>query len=131
MSDKVVYLHDRRPHDVAQVVRIGFFDHRRAEHLWSANELTARRFVIEAANVQRQAGLLRTLRDAGAEIALDTNVAELSVKGRFGGAVRTAPYAPKDWVLEPDEMVAGSTRCWATRKRTSWCSDPAPRRRSQ
>ena len=82
MSDNVVYLHGR-PREVAQAVRIGFFDHRQAEHLWSANKLTARRFVIEAANVERQAGLfanaegmrtqrsclIRTLRNSASKAA--------------------------------------------------------------
>lgn len=110
MSDNVVYLHGRRPRKVAQAVRIGFFDHRQAEHLWSANKLNARRFIIEAANVQRQAGFLRTLLDANAESILDTNVAELSVSGRFSGAVKAAPWAPDGRMLEPDDMIAGTNR---------------------
>ena len=110
MFGKVVYLHGRPPREIAQIVRIGFFDHRQAEHLWSANKLTARRFVVEAANVERQASLIRTLKDAGAEIVLDTNVAELSVRGRFSGAVKAAPWAAEDRMLDAGDMAAGTNR---------------------
>lgn len=110
MTDNVVYLHGR-PRGVAQITRIGYFEHRQCEHLLSANKLAPRRFVIEAANaVDRQAGLLGTLRDADAEIVLDTNAAELSVPGRFSGAMKSAPWAAGGRMLEPDDFVAGSNR---------------------
>ena len=110
MTGNVHYLHGRPPREIAQVIRVGFFEHRQAEHLWSTNKLTARRFVLEAANVERQASFLRTLQDAGAEIVLDTNVAELSVRGRFSGAVKAAPWAPAGRMLDADDMVAGTNR---------------------
>ncbi|MCC0068052.1 MAG: hypothetical protein H6896_13920 [Rhodovulum sp.] len=110
MTGNVVYLHDRPPREVAQAVRVGFFDHRLAEHLWSANKLNARRFVFEAANVERQESLLRTLRDAGLETVLDTNVAELSVRGRFSSGVKTAPWACEGRMLDADDVVAGTNR---------------------
>ena len=109
MAENIVYLHGR-PREVAQVARIGFFDHRQAEHLWSANKLHPRRFIVEASNFDRQTGLLRTLRDAGAEVVLDTNAAELSVPGRFSGAVKSAPWAVENRMLEADDFVAGTNR---------------------
>jgi hypothetical protein len=110
MAGNVVYLHGRPPREIAQIIRVGFFDHRQAEHLWSANKLMARRFVVEAASVERQASLIRTLRDAGAEIVLDTNIAELSALGRFSGYVKAAPWAAHGRVLDADDLVAGTNR---------------------
>ncbi len=110
MVGNVVYLHDRPPREVAQTVRVGFFDHRQAEHLWSANKLSARRFVFEAANVERQEGFLRTLRDADVELVLDTNIAEFSVRGRYSGAVKAAPWAAEGRMLDADDVVAGTNR---------------------
>lgn len=109
MTDNIVYLYDR-PREVAQVTRIGFFEHRQCEHLLSANKLAFRRFAVEAANIERQAGLLRTLRDARAEVVLDTNAAELSVPGRFSGAAKSAPWAGNGRILEPGDFVAGTNR---------------------
>jgi hypothetical protein len=62
MSDNVVYLH-RRPREIAQYMRVGFQEHSRCEHLLSANKLSVRRYVIEAANFERQAGLVQMLKD--------------------------------------------------------------------
>lgn len=92
MANNIVYLHGK-PREVAGVTRVGFSEHRACEQLLSSNKLNSRRFVMEAAYLHRQRSLLRTLRDAKAEIVLDTNCAELSVLGRCAGAVRTAPWA--------------------------------------
>jgi hypothetical protein len=99
-----------QPSKIAQAVRIGFSEHLQAEHLIGSNKLTARRFVIEAAHAARHAHLLQTLRDAGAEIVLDTNVAELSVPGRFSGSMKDAPWAVDGRMLEIDDVVAGTNK---------------------
>ena len=91
MTDNVVYL--QKPREIAQFMRVGFLEHRRCEHLLSAGKLPMRRFVIEAANFERQGSLVRSLKDEGAEIVLDTNAAELSTRGRFGSSVSAAPWA--------------------------------------
>ncbi len=109
MADNVVYLHGK-PREVAQVTRVGFSEHRLCEQLLSANKLASRRYVVEAAFLQRQRSLLRTLKDSKVEVVLDTNCAELSVPGRCSGAVRTAPWAHDDQPLEPGDFVAGTNR---------------------
>lgn len=109
MTDNVVYLHGR-PTEVAMALRIGFSEHRVCEQLLEANKIAARRFIVEGANLKRHASLLRTLKDRGEEIILDTNVAELSAPGRFAGAVSSAPWSAEDRPLEPDDFVAGTNR---------------------
>lgn len=112
MTSNVVRLFDPppQPRQIAQSVRIGFSEHLLAHRLIGSNKLTARRFVIEAAYAARHADLLQTLRDAGAEIVLDTNVAELSVPGRFSGSVKDAPWAAEGRMLDADDLVPGTNR---------------------
>lgn len=113
MADNIVYLHTPPPppREVAHAVRIGFSEHNQAEHLLGANKLPAQRFVIEAANADRHKSLIQTLHDRGGiEIVLDTNVAELSVPGRFSGSMKDAPWARGDRMLEADDVVAGTNR---------------------
>lgn len=108
MSDNVVYLN--KPREIAQFMRVGFLEHVRCEHLLSAGKLSARRFVIEAANFERQAALIRSLKDENAEIVLDTNAAELSTKGRFSSSVKAAPWAVEDRPLDPLDFLPGTNR---------------------
>jgi hypothetical protein len=68
------------------------------------------RVVIEASVAGRQQELIQSLREAGAELILDTNVAELSSLGRFGGAAREAPWANPLAVLTPDDMRVNANR---------------------
>lgn len=112
MGDNIVYLHGQppRPREIAHAVRIGFSEHNQAEHLIGSNKLSARRFVIEAANAERHKNLLQTLRDLGAEMVLDTNVAELSVPGRFSGSMKDAPWAQSDRMLDADDVAVGTNR---------------------
>ena len=109
MPDNVVYLHGR-PREIAQYMRVGFLEHRRCEHLLSANKLDVRRYVIDAANLERQAGLVQMLRDERSEIVLDTNAAELSVAGRSSGSAKAAPWAADDRPLEHDDFTLGTNR---------------------
>lgn len=109
MTNNVHYLHGR-PREIAGFMRVGFSDHRQIEQLVSAGDLPPSRFVIDAANFKRQTSLIRTLRDEKAEIVLDSNAAELSTKGRFGGANRLAPWAMDDRPLEKDDFVPGTNR---------------------
>ncbi len=46
--------------------------------------------------------------DAGRELILDTNVAELSVIGRYGGAAKSAPWAHSEGPLQPEHFARGS-----------------------
>jgi hypothetical protein len=109
MADNIVYLHGK-PREVAQVTRIGFREHALCEQLLSANKLTSRRFVLDAAteSTRRHKSLVRSLKDRQAEIVLDTNCAELSVPGRFSGSAKSAPWAVEGRVLEEADFIAGT-----------------------
>lgn len=94
MTDNVIYLHGK-PREIAQVTRVGFREHGPCEQLLSANKLSSRRFVLEAATAatHRHKSLVRSLKDRKAEIVLDTNCAELSVPGKFSRSAKSAPWA--------------------------------------
>jgi hypothetical protein len=66
MSQNVVYLHGQ-PSEVGHFLRIGTSGHCQE--------------------------LISSLAEAGAELILDTNVAELSSLGRCAGAAKAAPWA--------------------------------------
>ncbi len=108
MSQNIHYLHSR-PRQIAQFTRVGYSDHVQTEQLLSAGKLDGQRFVIDAANFERQSSLIRSIHDENAEIVLDTNVAELSAPGRFSSAVRAAPWSNKDRPLEIDDFFIPST----------------------
>lgn len=109
MIGNIHYLHGR-PREIANFTRVGFSEHRQVEHLLSAGVMPPSRFVIDAANFKRQTSLIRTLRDEKAEIVLDSNVAELSTKGRYSGAMRYAPWAAEDRPLDQDDFIVGTNR---------------------
>ena len=111
MTDNVIYLHGK-PREIAQTTRVGFSEHSLCEQLLSANKLTSRRFVVDAATegTRRHKSLVRSLKDRQAEIVLDTNCAELSVPGRFSGSAKSAPWAVKGRVLEADDFTPRTNR---------------------
>lgn len=88
----VVYLHGD-PEPVAHFLRIGPASHRRLETMLAAGQLPYTRFVGDAGVFARQKDLIAALRQAGHELVLDTNVAELSAVGRYQGAAQGAPWA--------------------------------------
>lgn len=109
MDNKIVYLHEPPP-PIAQFLRIGATGHRHLEHLLSAGKLPPERFVVSAASFEKQIDLVQTLQGMGREIVLDTNTAELSALGRYGGSMQNAPWAQIDRPLEQDDFVPGTNR---------------------
>lgn len=109
MSENVVYLHGQ-PSPVGHFLRVGTTGHRQLETLLGAGNAMPDRVVIEASAAGRQQELIQSLREAGAELILDTNIAELSSPGRFSGAAREAPWANPLAVLSPDDMKANANR---------------------
>jgi hypothetical protein len=95
---EVVYLH-AQPQQVVEFLRIGSNSHRQLEHLLAAGQLPLTRFVVDAGSFDQQKELIAGLKQAGREIVLDTNVAELSVIGRFRGTASKALWADPDSVL--------------------------------
>lgn len=109
MSEKVVYLHGE-PRPVGHFLRVGTSGHRQLETLLGSGRMKIDRVVVEASAAQRQTDLLSALGEAGGELILDTNVAELSSLGRFSGAAKSAPWANPESVLTPDDMLPNSNR---------------------
>jgi len=105
----VVYLHGH-PAPVAHFLRIGVSGHRRLEQLLAANQLPYSRFVGEAGVFLRQKDLVDGLRQAGHELVLDTNIAELSVEGRYRGAAKGAPWADPHGVLTEAHLTEAHPR---------------------
>lgn len=109
MSENVVYLHGQ-PSPIGHFLRVGTTGHRQLENLVGAGKTMPDRIVIDASAAGRQQELIQSLREAGAELILDTNVAELSSPGRFSGAAREAPWANPLAVLGPEDMKPGANR---------------------
>lgn len=111
MTDNIIYLHGK-PTEIAQTTRVGFREQGLCEQLLSANKLSSRRFVLDAATegTRRQKSLMRSLKDRQAEIILDTNCAELSVPGRFSGSMKSAPWAAEGHLLEAADFTPGTNR---------------------
>ncbi len=109
IAENVHYLHPR-PTRIAQFLRVGSTGHRQLEHLLNADKLPPTRFVVDAASYDKQIDLIKALKEAGAEIVLDTNAAELSTIGRYRGVVNGAPWAQPDRPLERRDFIAGTNR---------------------
>lgn len=103
MSAEIFYLHGR-PAPIGQFIRVGHSGHRQLETLYSAGRFLAQRVVIDAAQFDAQHDLISALWEAGTEIVLDTNVAELSSVGRFEGAARNLAWANKSRPLAPSDF---------------------------
>ncbi len=104
--DNVVYLHGQ-PAPVAHFLRIGSSGHRRLDQYLAAGQLPFQRLVANAGTFQRQKDFINTLRQAGRELILDTNIAELSVVGRWQGAAQGAPWANQNGVLTEAQLRPG------------------------
>lgn len=109
MNENVVYLHGQ-PKQVGHFLRIGTSGHRQLETLLGSGKMMIDRVVVDASAALKQHDLLSALTEAGGELILDTNVAELSSIGRFSGAARSAPWANPDSVLTPEDLRPNANR---------------------
>lgn len=91
MGQNVVYLHGQ-PEPIGHFLRIGNSGHRQLETLLDSGKMMLDRVVVDAAAVARQHDLIASLAEAGGELILDTNVAELSSARKYNGAVKSAPW---------------------------------------
>jgi hypothetical protein len=89
-------------------LRLGAF-HRQVEKLLAAGRLPVERVVVEASAFTHQKDVVGQLVDAGRELMLDTNTAELSTLGRYGGAAKSAPWAHSEGPLQPEHFARGAT----------------------
>jgi hypothetical protein len=91
--------------ELAFFVRIGEA-HNKLADLQAGGRLPAGRVVIDASRFKHQRELIAAFRDGGAEIVLDTEIAELAALGRYQGHSRNAPWAPTKKILGPDHFRA-------------------------
>ncbi len=105
MSTNVIELYPRSP--IGQFFRLSGSPRLLLEEALASGRLMRDgkcildRVVVDGALVEKQSSLLTALVASGAELTLETNVAELSSIGRYAGAVRQAPWAVADRALEP------------------------------
>ena len=94
---------------IACYIRIGEA-HRKLADLHAASRFPATRIVVEASRVRHQRELITAMREAGAEIVLDTETAELSAPARFSGHSHRAPWAlpVSEGPLGPDHFQPGA-----------------------
>ncbi len=111
MSARIHYL-TPKPEPIGHFIRIGSAHHQ-LETLHSSGKLPVNRVVAAASSLKAQSGLLGLLRSAGAEITLDTRIAELSEPGSYGPSAqwltavdKTRPMTPRDFSGEGSRRIA-------------------------
>lgn len=107
MSENVVYLHGQ-PDPIAHYLRLGAF-HRQAEKLLASGRMPVQRLVVEASAFAQQKDVITQFVEAGRELILDTNAAELSAIGRCTGAAKAAPWAHPKGALRPEHFTSGNS----------------------
>ena len=94
MDNVIQFPHTNAPiQPVGQYIRLGETGHNKLGHLLAAGRFPATRVVVDASRLRHQKELVAALRARGAEIVLDTKVAELSALEKFGGYARHTPWA--------------------------------------
>ena len=101
-----------KPEPIGHFIRIGPAHHQ-LETLHSSGRLPVIRVVATAALLRAQSGLLGVLRNAGAEITLDTRIAELSEPGSYLPSAqwltcvdKTRPMTPRDFSGDGSRQIA-------------------------
>ena len=112
MSATILQLHNTPP--IAGFIRVGHTDHKWLEERLSAGRLPYRRFVFDAAHIDKQGSLLQALKKAGLEIVLDTNFAELCSVGKAGGAASNLPWANSGHPWQADDLGGNRARFLAS-----------------
>jgi len=112
MSAKIHYL-TAKPEPIGHFLRIGSSGHRQLETLHSSGRVPVDRVVAEAASLKAQSELLGLFRNAGAEIVLDTRIAELSEQGSYvpsaqwlSSVNKTRPMTPRDFSADGSRRIA-------------------------
>lgn len=78
---------------VGHFIRLGESGYNKLANLHAAGRFPATRVVVDASRLKHQKELVSALRAKGAEVVLDTKVAELSALEKFEGYARHAPWA--------------------------------------
>lgn len=93
---------------IGHMIRIGDSAHRRLEDLHAEGRLPAKGVIVDASVALGQRTFIRSLRENGVDVILDTKVAELSAIGRFRGAARRAPWSVDGRPLEQHDFGPGN-----------------------
>ena len=106
MTATIVHLGPRLHTPIGHVIRTGELSYRQYEHLHAEGSLPAKHVIVDASKARFQKEFIRALRDGGADVILDTKVAELSEVGRFQGMAKGAPWAAteQDRPLKPEDF---------------------------
>jgi hypothetical protein len=108
MSAEIHYL-PRQPEPIGHFIRIGS-NHRQLETLHSSGRLPVNRVVADASSLKAQSDLLRLLKSAGAEITLDTRIAELSEPGSYTSSAQWLTFADKKRPMIPLDFTGDGSR---------------------
>jgi hypothetical protein len=84
----------RRP--LGHAIRTGESSYRQLEHLYAEGRLPSETVIVDASKTRFKREFIRSLREHGSDIILDTKVAELSELGKFKGAAKGARWAPEE-----------------------------------
>lgn len=109
MGDNIVYLHGK-PQEIGHFLRFGNSGNRQFEQLLRSGKLKNDRVVIDAFSVSRLREVMPAIFDAGGELILDTNVAELSCIGKYSGIAKNAPWANPQSLLTLEDLGKNSNR---------------------
>lgn len=90
---------------IGHFVRLGEFSYGKVAELHGMGRLKGRRFVVDGSRIKHQRQIIRALREAGAEVVLDTRVAELSSRKYAGGYARGAPWAVGEGPMTADAFT--------------------------
>lgn len=94
MTNIINFPHPNAPvQPVGHFIRLGETGYRQLANLHAAGRFPAARVVVDASRIKHQRDLVSSLRAKGAEIVLDTKVAELSALEKFAGYARHAPWS--------------------------------------
>ena len=106
MTATIVPFGPRLHTPIGHVIRTGEMSYRQYEHLHAEGNLPAKHVIVDASKARFQKEFIRALRDGGADVILDTKVAELSAVGRFQGVAKDAPWAAteEDRPLKPADF---------------------------
>lgn len=93
---------------IGHFVRLGEFSYGKNAELHSMGRLKDRRFVVDGSRIRYQRQIIRALQEAGAEVVLDTRIAELSSRKYADGYAKGAPWASGEGPLAPEAFKRSS-----------------------
>ena len=122
MTARIHYL-TGKPEPIGHFIRIGSSGHHQFETLHSCGRLPVNRVVAEAASFGAQSELFGLLRNTGAEITLDTRIAELSEAGNYvpsaqwlASVDKSRPMTPRDFAGDGCRRIASEVATFVVTK---------------